>query len=138
MATAGNYAVAPPKDAFPKIRNPDLTGVACKHVLHAMTRFQSPTWHKAIIIALEKAAEQVAFGDDKRKTTTYFKGELAKSLARNRTTTTDQAKAAREYELYLKSQDALGKKLRAKDSATDNVRRLLKKLAPRQTGRMPN
>lgn len=87
---------------------------------------------------LEKAAEQVAFGDDKRKTTTYFKGELAKSLARNRTTTTDQAKAAREYELYLKSQDALGKKLRAKDSATDNVRRLLKKLAPRQTGRMPN
>lgn len=75
---------------------------------------------------LEKAAEQVAFGDDKRKTTTYFKGELAKSLARNRTTTTDQAKAAREYELYLKSQDALGKKLRAKDSATDNVRRLLK------------
>ncbi|EIL24410.1 putative tail stability protein, partial [Escherichia coli O111:H8 str. CVM9574] len=38
------------------------------------------------------------------------KGELAKSLARNRTTTTDQAKAAREYELYLKSQDALGKK----------------------------
>src|SRR5699024_11869509 len=27
----------------------------------------------------------------------------------------------------LKSQDALGKKLRAKDSATDNVRRLLKK-----------
>ncbi|MCV5934451.1 phage tail protein, partial [Escherichia coli] len=40
---------------------------------------------------------------------------------------TDQAKAAREYELYLKSQDALGKKLRAKDSATDNVRRLLKK-----------
>ncbi|EFI0596114.1 phage tail protein, partial [Escherichia coli] len=47
--------------------------------------------------------------------------------ARNRTTTTDQAKAAREYELYLKSQDALGKKLRAKDSATDNVRRLLKK-----------
>ena len=128
MATAGNYAVAPPKEyAFPKIRNPDLTGVACKHVLHAMTRFQSPTWHKAIIIALEKAAEQVAFGDDKRKTTTYFKGELAKSLARNRTTTTDQAKAAREYELYLKSQDALGKKLRAKDSATDNVRRLLKK-----------
>ncbi|EER0258385.1 TPA: phage tail protein, partial [Escherichia coli] len=120
--------VAPPKEyAFPKIRNPDLTGVACKHVLHAMTRFQSPTWHKAIIIALEKAAEQVAFGDDKRKTTTYFKGELAKSLARNRTTTTDQAKAAREYELYLKSQDALGKKLRAKDSATDNVRRLLKK-----------
>lgn len=128
MATAGNYAVAPPKEyAFPKIRNPDLTGVACKHVLHAMTRFQSPTWHKAIIIALEKAAEQVAFGDDKRKTTTYFKGELAKSLARNRTTTTDQDKAAREYKLYLKSQDALGKKLRAKDSATDNVRRLLKK-----------
>ncbi|MET4858661.1 hypothetical protein [Escherichia coli] len=59
----------------------------------------SPTWHKAII-ALEKAAEQVAFGDDKRKTTTYFKGELAKSLARNRTTTTDQAKAARSIKLY--------------------------------------
>ena len=65
MATAGNYAVAPPKEyAFPKIRNPDLTGVACKHVLHAMTRFQSPTWHKAIIIALEKATSIRAEMDD--------------------------------------------------------------------------
>ncbi|EJE81527.1 putative tail stability protein, partial [Escherichia coli O26:H11 str. CVM10021] len=52
-------------------------------VLHAMTRFQSPTWHKAIIIALEKAAEQVAFGDDKRKTTTYSK---ANWLNRSRAT----------------------------------------------------
>lgn len=110
MATAGNYAVAPPKEyAFPKIRNPDLTGVACKHVLHTMTRFQSSTWHRAIINALEKAAKQVAFGDDKRKTTTFFKGELAKALARNRTTTTDQAKAKRDFERYQQAQETLGK-----------------------------
>ncbi len=128
MATAGNYAVAPPKEyAFPKIRNPDLTGVACKHVLHTMTRFQSSTWHRAIINALEKAAKQVAFGDDKRKTTTFFKGELAKALARNRTTTTDQAKAKRDFERYQKAQETLGKKLKSADTTTDNVRRLLKK-----------
>ncbi|MGU7158589.1 phage tail protein [Salmonella enterica subsp. enterica serovar Carrau] len=128
MATAGNYAVAPPKEyAFPKIRNPDLTGVACKHVLHTMTRFQSSTWHRAIINSLEKAAKQVAFGDDKRKTTTFFKGEIAKALARNRTTTTDQAKVAREFERYQKAQDALDKKLKSPSQATDKVRRLLKK-----------
>ena len=128
MATAGNYAVAPPKEyAFPKIRNPDLTGVACKHVLHTMTRFQSTTWHRAIINALEKAAKQIAFGDDKRKTATFFKGEIAKALARNRTTTTDQAKAKREFERYLKSQEALGKKLKSSGTKTDNIRRLLKK-----------
>lgn len=128
MATAGNYAVAPPKEyAFPKIRNPDLTGVACKHVLHTMTRFQSSTWHRAIINALEKAAKQIAFGDDKRKTTTFFKGELAKALARNRTTTTDQTKAKRDFERYQKAQETLGKKLKSADTTTDNVRRLLKK-----------
>jgi hypothetical protein len=128
MATAGNYAVAPPKEyAFPKIRNPDLNGVACKHVLHTMTRFQSSTWHRAIINALDKAAKQVAFGDDKRKTTTFFKGELAKALARNRTTTTDQTKAKREFERYQQAQETLGKKLKSKDTKTDNVRRLLKK-----------
>ncbi|MGS5499304.1 phage tail protein [Citrobacter sp. SL156] len=128
MATAGNYAVAPPKEyAFPKIRNPDLTGVACKHVLHTMARFQSSTWHRGLINALEKAAKQIAFGDDKRKTTTFFKGEMAKSLARNRTTTTDQAKAAREYERYQQAQNALDKKLKSSGKTADNVRRLLKK-----------
>lgn len=92
-----------------------------------MTRFQSSTWHKAIINALEKAAKQVAFGDDKRKTTTFFKGEIAKALARNRTTTTDQAKASREFDRYQKAQDALDKKLKSPSQATDKVRRLLKK-----------
>lgn len=128
MATAGNYAVAPPKEyAYPKERNPELTGVACKHVLHALTKFQSATWHRPLITALEKAADQTAFGDDKRKTQTFFKGEVAKALARNRTTTTNQAKAKQEFDKYQQAQAALGKKLKSADVTTDNVRRLLKK-----------
>lgn len=128
MATAGNYVVAPPKEyAYPKVRNPELSGVACKHVLHALTKFQSKVWHRPLITALEKAAHQVAYGDDKRQTHTFFKGEVAKALARNRTTTTNQDKAKQEFDKYQQAQAALGQKLKSADATTDNVRRLLKK-----------
>lgn len=36
VATVGGFAHGKPETAFPKIRNPELTGLACKHVVRVM------------------------------------------------------------------------------------------------------
>lgn len=36
IATVGGFAYGKPETAFPKIRNPELTGMACKHVIRVM------------------------------------------------------------------------------------------------------
>lgn len=36
LATAGGYNAGRPEHGYPKVRNPDLKGVACKHVLRVM------------------------------------------------------------------------------------------------------
>lgn len=42
IATAAGYALGRQENAFPKIRNPNLYGVACKHVLRVMQFILSP------------------------------------------------------------------------------------------------
>ncbi|HGA6477214.1 TPA: phage tail protein [Salmonella enterica subsp. enterica serovar Saintpaul] len=124
MATAGNYALKPPAEyAFPKIRNPDLVGAACKHVLHVMTRFQSSTWQRQLGTQMKKAAEQVAFGDDKKRTTKVFTDKELKALARNRSDQTDQTKIRREFEKYQAAQRGLAKVQRTEKDKIDRLRK---------------
>ena len=112
IATAGNFALAPPKEyAYPKIKNPNLSGLACKHVIHAMTRLQSSSWQMSIGKAMLKAASRVAFGDDRRRTTQHFTDEDRKQFGRNRNAQTNKAAATAEYERYQKRQLALGKQI---------------------------
>lgn len=40
VATVGNYNAGRAENGFPKIRNPGLTGVACKHVLRVMAEIE--------------------------------------------------------------------------------------------------
>lgn len=42
LATLGKYHLGRAETAFPKIRNPNLSGIACKHVLRVMQVIQSP------------------------------------------------------------------------------------------------
>lgn len=45
IATIGNFNYGRPEDGYPKIRNPNLMGVACKHVVKVMGVIaQSPTF----------------------------------------------------------------------------------------------
>ncbi|VUS90559.1 phage tail protein [Klebsiella huaxiensis] len=128
IATAGNFALAPPKEyAFPKIRNPNLKGVACKHVIHAMTRLQSASWQLSISRALQKAATQIAFGDDKRRATKHFTASDTKEFNRNRNAKTDITAAQREWALYQKRQAALGAKLAKDTGKIDKLRNQLSK-----------
>ena len=42
IATVGNFNAGRPETGFPKIRNPGLVGVACKHVLRVMVQLAMP------------------------------------------------------------------------------------------------
>lgn len=128
IATAGNFALAPPKEyAYPKVRNPKLQGVACKHVIHSMTRLQSASWQMSISRAMQKAATQIAFGDDKRRTTNHFTKEDEKEFNRNRNAKTNVTTAKREWQLYQKRQAALSAKLAKGSGKIDKLRNQLTK-----------
>lgn len=43
LATAGGFAYGTPETGFPKVRNPELTGLGCKHVLRVMHSLNSTT-----------------------------------------------------------------------------------------------
>ncbi|MGA4583883.1 phage tail protein [Enterobacter hormaechei] len=128
MATAGNYCVAPPKEyAFPKIRNPDLKGVACKHLLHAMNRFQSRTWQMQLATQLRKSAKRVSFGDDAKKTSRFFSEEEMAAMARNRRNTIDQGALRKAFEQYQRNQDNFSKSMKGNKQAVEKLRSSLKK-----------
>ncbi|EAP9918985.1 phage tail protein [Salmonella enterica subsp. enterica serovar Typhimurium] len=128
IATAGNFALAPPKEyAYPKVRNPKLQGVACKHVIHSMTRLQSASWQMSIARALQKAATQIAFGDDRRRTTKHFSKEDEREFNRNRNSKTNVDAAKREWRLYQKRQAALSTKLAKDNGKIDKLRDQLTK-----------
>lgn len=128
IATAGNYALAPPKEyAYPKEKNPNLKGVACKHVIHAFTRLQSASWQVRIGQAMQKTAKRVGFGDDARKTTEHFTDADKAKFNRNRNAQTNVAAIKREHEKYQKRMGALADRLNADDGRIDKLRDQLTK-----------
>lgn len=116
VATAGNFTIAPPKEyVYPKLKNPELEGVACKHIIHTLTRMQGAGWRNRILTSLRKAAAGEHYGDDPKKTTEYFTDEEVKRLNRNRKSQTNQRAARIEHERYEARLDALADKLKAAD-----------------------
>ena len=57
VATIGGFAAGRKETGFPKIRNPRLMGVACKHVLRVMTELESSN---TVLRFLEKHMQRVS------------------------------------------------------------------------------
>jgi len=127
LATIGNYCLAPPKEfAPPKIRNPKNIGVACKHVLHATNKLQSPTWCNQLAIHMARQAKKVGYGDD-RKSTHVFKEKDLKQQKKTRKGNIDQKALQAEYQKYVDRQKALGKKMEVDKKKIDKIREGLDK-----------
>ncbi|QKS98621.1 phage tail protein (plasmid) [Vibrio alginolyticus] len=127
LATMGNYCIAPPKEfAFPKIRNPELSGVACKHVLKAATMLQSLAWQRILANQMKQQARRVGFGSDNK---TYLLNENEKkAAARNRKTVVDKAAATREHAKYLRTQKAVEKQIAKQKRESETIKRQARKL----------
>ncbi|MGL5103037.1 MAG: phage tail protein, partial [Plesiomonas sp.] len=140
IATAGNFALSPPKEyIYPKILNPNLKGLACKHVIHSVTRMQAGSWQMAVGNQLNKNAKATSFGDDKKRTTAFFTDDQIKKLNRNRKGKTDQSAAINEYERYQRQISALDRKLKADPKKLERLRAQLgksKKLSDSQRNKL--
>lgn len=127
MATLGNYCLSPPKEfAYPKITNPNLTGLACKHVLLAATMLQSPTWSSRLGQEMGRQARRNGYGDDKH-TSTIFTGPDAKRLAQNKKKTIDHDKAKAAFQKYQKRLNAVSKRIKGGDKDIETLRAKLQK-----------
>lgn len=56
IATAGNFHAGRPEHGYPKIRNPQLIGVACKHVVRVMGELESSPRFRSIVSRAINAA----------------------------------------------------------------------------------
>lgn len=54
IASIGGYGYGRQEEGYPKITNPNLAGVACKHVLRVMAYIQSPMFNQYISQQIEK------------------------------------------------------------------------------------
>ncbi|QFT40097.1 MULTISPECIES: phage tail protein [unclassified Vibrio] len=127
LATMGNYCLAPPKEfAFPKIKNPELSGVACKHVLKATTMLQSLAWQRILATQMKQQAKRVSYGSDNKA---YFLNEQErKAAAKNRKTKVDQDAARREHDKYMRSQKAMQRKLDQQKRESERTKRQARKI----------
>lgn len=128
VATMGNYQIKPPAEfSFPKIKNPELSGVACKHVLRAARMLQTPSIQRQLLKGMEKQANKVGFGDDNK---TVFIDEKTQAQIRraNRGKQTDRAAADRAFAKYEKAQRALTKRIANRAKTDETVKRQARKI----------
>lgn len=67
MATVGGYNAGRPETGFPKVRNPDLAGCACKHVLRVMERLKNGADVSRFVAQAILAARKSASGKEQVK-----------------------------------------------------------------------
>lgn len=120
LATVGNYCLAPPKEFSPaKIRNPQMTGVACKHVLHVLNKSATAAFQKLFITAMERQANKVGFGDSRK---IIVDDKAVKKMDKVAKTPIDQTRAIAEFARYQRRQEALSKKLAVSNAAIEKAR----------------
>lgn len=105
VATVGGFAYGKPESAFPKIRNPELTGLACKHVVRVMhTLARNPSGLRQAI--KQHIGRYRQDPNSTTKTLTKKQADKAKIIAKA------GAKIRRQYERMEKEvQAAIRKKI---------------------------
>lgn len=95
LSNIGGFDVNPPKEQdFPKIRNRQLTGCCCKHVLKVLALLKSPTIHRTLAKELERQSQSVGFADNVKARFLSSADIRSASLARGVARTPKEARAA--------------------------------------------
>lgn len=94
IATAGGYALTPHEKDFPKVRNPNLVGTCCKHVLKVFQTLQSPTVQNVLAKEMARQAERAGYGSDSN--TQFLTQKDIKKLEKARPGRVNQSKAQAE------------------------------------------
>ena len=116
--TIGGFALRPLENAYPKIRNPRLTGACCKHVLKALATLRTPVVQRIVSDEMKKTADKIGFGDDNSVATRFLKGkELKKATRAGSAARSVSQKEAREaFKIYQGAKKGIRKKMSEKKS----------------------
>lgn len=92
LATIGGFNAGRPEEGYPKIRNPNLRGIACKHVIRVMTELESSnTTLKFLTKHLEKAETKAVTSMKQRDLDNQLKSKRPSAIK-----TSDQRKSEAE------------------------------------------
>ena len=113
MATIGGYALRPLENAYPKIRNPKLSGACCKHTLRALLSLKGAVVIKMVGEEMRKAAEQIGFGDDMPAVSRFLAGQQMQKLSRSAASVKvpTSAEAKKAFDQYQKAKKGFKKKM---------------------------
>jgi hypothetical protein len=113
IATIGGFAIKPLEYAFPKIRNPKLTGSCCKHVLKTFAVLQGPVVARMVAKELEKQAQAIGFGDDKNTAGRYLqKDELEEAANESeQAKSVDKSLAGKAFGLFQRAKQGMKQKM---------------------------
>jgi hypothetical protein len=99
IATTGKFNYGRAEDGYPRIRNPKLRGVACKHVLRVMQIInQSPFFKEFLIKMIERGRQQLV-GRQKSLTEKQIKeaqDKMRKEYGKKKITTLEERREARK------------------------------------------
>lgn len=109
LATIGNFALAPLEKDFPKIRNPQLKGCCCKHVLKALSVLKAGTVHSLIAKELEKQAGAIGYAD--KKQSRYLTPTELDKAKRARGSVRETQEAVKAYREFNRAKKAFAKKV---------------------------
>jgi hypothetical protein len=113
IATVGGFAIKPLEYAYPKIRNPRLTGCCCKHVLKAFSVLQGPVVSRMVEKEVEKQAKAIGFGDDKAGAGRFLqKDELDKLEKESRQAKdVDKSMATKAFGMFQRAKQGIKQKM---------------------------
>lgn len=131
LATIGGFEAGRKETGYPKIRNPGLRGVACKHVLRVMTELESSG---TVLTFLEKHLARVS---EYKARTTITQKEAEKALEKRGATKIKTSEQRKIEAQRAKERRAMSKKTKLEQpkrrfntvKETNDTRHALKELA---------
>lgn len=96
LATIGNFNAGRNETGYPKVRNPDLNGVACKHVLRVMAEIEGGAY---VLQFLSRAIENARKKGEKARTQTTQK-EADKQIEKQSKRSTHRLDSREERDLH--------------------------------------
>ena len=124
LATVGGFCLTPMEKDFPKVRNPNLSGCCCKHVLKTFKAVMSPTVHNVLTREMKRQAESVGFASDSK--TQFLTKKEQKELEKARPGQVNQDQAKANWETFKKAQQKFMAQIDGKDGK-DSLRKATQK-----------
>lgn len=119
IATISGCAISPLENDFPKIRNRNLEGMCCKHVLKVLQQLKSGSVHKKLADIMAEQAKSAGYGDKKTK---FLNAKDLANMKRAKGSDKESRAALKAFRDFEAARDALKKK-RGKKGKSKSERR---------------